>query len=778
MGSGAICKNNMLRIAGLIAALTASSALDSAVSRAHAQSVNGTDINIQASPDAQLLLTANELVFNQDNQTVIATGAVQVEFDGYRMVARRLEYHQRTGRLKAYGDIEMIEPDGNIIYAQELDVTDDFGDGFVNALRIERPDNTRIVADSAQRFDGERTTLNNGVYTACEICEEDPSKPPLWQIKARRVTQDGRTQTIRLEGAHFELFGRPIAYLPFLVVPDHTVKRKSGFLIPSFSYSKQLGAKVGVPYYFALSPYYDLTVTVSGYTRQGFLGEAEFRQQFESGKHILKIAGIHQLSPDAFDAGSVDAGVENRGMIASQGEFKINPRWMFGWDVMVQSDNSFSNTYDISGYNQVTQTSQVYLTGLSGRNFFDLRGFYFDIQSTLATSTAEEEQPIVHPSMDYTRTFDRPVAGGELTLNANLLSLTRDEAEVDTTNDKYPGVEGTSTRLTTELEWKRTIVTDQGLLITPIAAARGDLYHLDVDAPMGYTGPFTTQTTPARGLLTAGLEARYPIQIVTSGASHILEPIGQIFARNDEQLAGGLPNEDAQSFVFDASTLFERDKFSGYDRMEGGTRANLGVRYTGTMRNGVSLRGIFGQSYQIAGLNSFATDDLVNVGAFSGLETDRSDYVGSVGVDLPNGFSMTAEGRFDETSFTLQRSDVGVSYSGKIVSTSFAHTTVKPQPGYGSTTSRNELKGAASVKFAEYWRAFGSISYDIENKFMADNTIGFGYADECFAITLSYTQQRDVDSAIDWSVGAKISLRTLGSVNFGSSSFSELTNNN
>ena len=84
MGSAAICKSNVLRIAGLFAVLTASTAPHALVSSAHAQTIDGTDINFQASPDAQLLLTANELVFNQDSQTVIATGAVQVDYDGFR----------------------------------------------------------------------------------------------------------------------------------------------------------------------------------------------------------------------------------------------------------------------------------------------------------------------------------------------------------------------------------------------------------------------------------------------------------------------------------------------------------------------------------------------------------------------------------------------------------------------------------------------------------------------------------------------------------------------
>ena len=196
MGSAACCEKKSMRIAGLVAILTTSVALCTVAGPALAQQtlLESDGINFTTDPEAKLLLTANQLTFDEDTETVVAIGSVQVEYDGFNMVAHRLVYDQRTGRLKAYGDIEMIEPDGNRIYAQELDVTDDFANGFINALRIETPDNTRLVADSAQREDAERTTLNNGVYTACEICEKDPSKPPLWQVKARRVVSRWQNQ--------------------------------------------------------------------------------------------------------------------------------------------------------------------------------------------------------------------------------------------------------------------------------------------------------------------------------------------------------------------------------------------------------------------------------------------------------------------------------------------------------------------------------------------------------------------------------------------------------
>ena len=88
---------------------------------------------------------------------------------------------------------------------------------------------------------------------------------------------------------------------------------------------------------------------------------------------------------------------------------------------------------------------------------------------------------------------------------------------------------------------------------------------------------------PARALLTAGVEVRYPWLITTGNSTHIIEPIAQIYARNDEEFAGQLPNEDSQSLVFDASNLFSRNKFSGFDRVEGGTRANVGMLDASTL---------------------------------------------------------------------------------------------------------------------------------------------------------------------------------------------------
>jgi LPS-assembly protein len=735
------------------------------------------DLQPNIPADAKLLLTANELVYNRDTEKVTVRGNVQIEYGGYKMVARQVDYDQKSGRILATGDIQLIEPGGNIVYADRMDVTDDFGNGFVQALRIETTDLTRLAAETGERRNGEEFILNKAVYTACTPCNTKPEHRSLWHIKAQRIIQNGRTRTIRLEHAYFELFGKPIAYIPVMEIPDHTVKRKSGFLFPQFRYTQKLGAGVGVPYYWAISPYMDATITGTGLTRQGFLLEGEFRQQFHNGLHTLNVAGISQLDREQFTPGTVDALETNRGMIASRGKFEINPRWSFGWNVLVQSDNNFAKTYDLSTFDGTTYVNQAYLTGLGKRNYFDLRAFYFDIQDADPNSLDENKQPIAQV-LDYSYTAPEPILGGELNADFNLTNIKRNR--LDRINvlgvERFRGLEGTSHRLTGELEWKRTFIAPGGLVLTPLLAARGDALGMNVDDPVGYTGNFSSSDAETRRMLTAGLEARYPILFAGETSTHVLEPIGQLYARPDEQYAGGLPNEDAQSFVFDATNLFDRDKFSGYDRIEGGTRANIGLRYTGSFDSGFGLRAIAGQSFHLGGLNSFATDDLVKAGADSGLETDSSDYVAMLGIDAPSGLMASLSGRLDESDFSLRRADATVGYLGLNWQAALTYTRIEAQPTYGSPFDQDEIQTAAAYRFHEYWSVFGAVTYDIDAGVVSRNGLGITYDDQDTLFSIVYKQERDTDSSLanDWSIGARISFRTLGDVYVGDTKFDEL----
>lgn len=775
---------------------------------AAAQSVE--DLAPTVPSGSQMLLEADTLVYDNDNQTVVAVGGVQIEYGGNKLVAQRVEYDRNTRRMVASGNVQIVDRDGTKINSQHMDVTDDFADGFVNALRVETPDKTYFGAESAERMGGVLTTFHNGVYTACEPCEDKPNKPPIWRIKARKIVWNGQTHTVRFEDSKFEFFGFPIAYLPAFEIADPTVKRKSGFLMPGIRYKTELGVGVSVPYYFALSPTYDLTARGTYFSKQGFLGEAEWRQRFNNGKYSLKIAGISQNDPEAFSANTVDSGPKGdpnklRGMMGTKGQFAINSRWEFGWDVLLQSDKNFSYTYNIEGYSKYVHRSEVYLTGLNDRNYFDLRAQHFDVQENTLNSNSSARagrQPWVLPSLDYAYIPDTPVAGGQLSLNLNSRLLIRNDLDqaftLDNNGNPIPGqtqrvrgIEGDSGRLTGEAEWKKTIITDGGLVITPLLAFQADADYANASSASlaaidnMAANPAVQAAYPsvqndfrssfARYMATAGLELRWPVLFSGVGSSHVVEPVAQLFVRPDEQYVGGLaiPNEDAQSFVFDASTLFERDKFSGYDRIEGGTRANLGMRYSGSYDNGWTTNALFGQSYQLAGRNSFASPDLVNVGAASGLESDRSDYVGLVGLASPKGFSTSLSGRFDEQTFEVRRAEVKVALPVGPLSLSARYAYIQKQPLYGFEQDRREVTFGGSTRFNENWRLFGSSTYDLTRDLMTSDGLGFAYSDECFTYLMTFSETRSQNDSTgevkkSQNIGFNISFRTLG--DFGSAS--------
>ena len=773
--------SNSLRALALSTALGCSLGVG-AIYVASAQDFSAMTASHETDPNARMLLSADELVYDRDANTVTAQGNVQIEYDGNRIVARKVVYNQKTNRVLAEGDVEIVQPDGSKYYSQQIDMTEDLGEGFVNSLRAETPDNTRFAAVSAERSGGQMTVFNRGAYTACEPCYYKPDKDVLWQIKAKKIIWNGATKTMRFENSHFEFFGMPVAWFPVFEMPDPTVKRKTGLLTPNFVFTNDLGFGVRNSYFWNLAPNYDFTLSATGYTNQGLLTEGEWRHRLETGTYNIRFAHIYQVNPDDFDHDTIDSNNDNRYMVATKGDFRINSSWTYGWDILAQSDRNFSRTYDLEGYRNDVFRSQIYLNGLAGRNYFDMRFYHFEVQDSMLKDNPSERytrQPWVLPRIDYSFTPDESVYGGEFTFHTNVQSIYRDKADFafadwqgrPLNTARLAGMSGTDFRLTTDVEWKRSLISQGGLVFTPILALRGD--GIGTDAHGNYGGYMSDgsyskmdiESGAFRGIATAGLDLRYPLLFTAGNSTHVIEPIAQIFIRNNEQYTGRLPNEDAQSFVFDATTLFERDKFSGYDRAEGGTRSNVGLRYSGNFNNGWSLYGLAGQSFQLFGKNSFNAKDFVSVGSDSGLESARSDYVAMIGASNEHGFAIASRGRFDDETGSIRRGEVEASQTWKRVSLSSQYAYIQSQPDYGYAQDRQEVSLYGNYKFTDHWSIHANSSYDLVSDTFVRLGTGLNYLDECFGFNLGYSQTRNPwENEPKHTFGFLLSFRTVADI--------------
>jgi LPS-assembly protein len=749
-----------------------------------------------AAQTGQMLVQATEVNYDYNNSRVAAVGNVQMFYNGTAVEADKVVYDQKSKRLHAEGNVRMTDADGKITYANLLDLSDDYRDGFVDSLRVDTADATRMAATRADRTAGNYTVFQNGVYTACAACKDDPKKPPLWQVKGARIIHDQTEKMMYFEDARIEFFGVPLAYIPYFSTPDPTVKRKTGFLMPSITQNTNYGFGVETPFYWAIAPDYDATIAPRYTTKQGLLLQGEFRQRLLDGAYQIRAYGINQQDPTAYANTVGDK--DFRGGVESKGQFAINDKWVWGWDAVALSDYTFLQDYRLSMYKDpyasfltlpTEAVSQLYLTGVGNRSYFDARTIYY-----LSFSGNQSQVPVIHPVIDYNNVLNQNVLGGEFSYKFNLTSLTRDQAAFTAINTKTDssglslcsgtsadtaartrancmmnGVPGTYSRVTGEAEWRRSFTDSFGQIFTPFAMLRVDAIDASISNQPGVSNFLPTgDTTALRAMPTVGLEYRYPFINVQPWGTTTIEPIAQVIIRPNETYAGKLPNEDAQSLNFDASNLFSVDKFSGYDRVEGGSRANVGVQATTQFDHGGSVNVLFGQSYQLFGMNSFAVADITNTGVDSGLQNARSDYVARVNYSPNRTYTFSTRARIDEQTGALSRFEAEGRASFDRWSVSMMYGNYAPQVDLGYLTRREGLLGTGSVKLAQNWVVTGGARWDLEANKINMYTVGAGYVDDCFVLALnyvtsySYVTNLATPPVLSHSVMFQIGLRTLG----------------
>ncbi|MDX2309400.1 MAG: LPS-assembly protein LptD [Hyphomicrobium sp.] len=702
-----------------------------------------------------LHLQADELIYDNAGDKVIARGNVEIQYENNNLTADEVVYDQSANTLSAAGNVVVREANGNIIRAERYNVTDDFRDGFVQSLSVVARDNSRISAEQGSRRDGNVTEFSNAKFTPCS---SDGTSPPLWCLAASTVVHDQANATISYQDAQFELFGVPILYMPYFEHPDPSVKRKSGFLAPGYGTSEDLGFFTEIPYYFALAPNYDFTFRPRYMTEQGVLYQGDWRHRTADGQYSVKIAGIDQNGEDLPDNRNFTEERRDeldgiRGSIETKGDFSLSSWWSYGWDVTLESDDTFRRFYKLDNILLTDRVNNVFFRGMSERNYFGANLYHF---GSLLSTDPDVAESRAHPIVDYNYIVDTPVVGGELSVSANALSFSRLDG-VESSDDQH------MQRAITEVKWRRRLTDAIGITYTPFGELRGDIYQYN-NYRDPETGEIVSDETVARGVATGGVTVAYPWIATTPGASHIIEPIGQVVARQDNVNQRRLPVEDAKSLIFDDTNLFETSKFSGYDRIETGTRVNAGLQYTFQPWSGGYAKVLAGQSFHIAGENAYenetivcdpdgagpdpavtvvapGVDDSCNpvFSPKSGLETERSDYVLGAVMAPTDAFRLISQSRFDDDDLALRRQDaqVHVLFGPVTMGAGYSYRIADPE---FENERQQEVLASVGLNLTDRWRLSGGMRYDLEEEGFLTDTIQLRYLDDCFMLSVSYDE--------------------------------------
>jgi LPS-assembly protein len=679
-------------------------------------------------PQEPILLEAPEINYDSKNGIVTAKGGVEVSTGGRVMRADEITYNQVTRVVTAKGNVSITEPDGDVAFADSVELTDDLRDGVIQQLAIRLADDSKLAASEGRRTAGTITELRNAVFSPCKVCPEDPD--PLWQIKAARIIHDKAAQTISYEDATFEIFGTPLITVPYFTHADPTIKRKSGFLVPSVGNSTDLGYFIEVPYYWAPAQNYDFTFAPFITTDESTVLKGEYRHRFNNGDYWFQGSATVLEVKDTAGHGTDEHTTASH--LFGNGRFEIDPIWRYGFDVQLTSSDTYMERYEISQLDRLT--TDAFIEGIHNRNYAAATGYFFQgLRETDRPGTT----PFVLPLAEISYYMPRRVAGGQIRFDGNLMVLQRTDG-------------ADSRRLSAAAEWIRPYTASTGDVITFFASLRGDVYHTSDVVGVG------DDEFVGRALPLAGVDYRWPWVKPGLDASYVIEPIAQLLLSPNGGNPAEIPNEDSASFEFDDINLFNAQKFPGLDRWESGVRANVGLRAAAYLNQGGLIELLVGQNFRLEEDSAFPPD--------SGLGDQASDYVGRLTVNPDKHLAFTHRFRLDRDDLSARRNEIYLDANYKHFDLNASYVRLSQNAALTGVNRREEIKTEGALHITDHWSVIAGARRDLEADEMIESKAGVAYEDECSVFEVSYRRRfiRDRDIEPSSAIVFKVRLKALG----------------
>jgi len=687
------------------------------------------------SSEEPVLLDADQIDYDRENEVVVATGAVEIIQGDTVMLADQLIYDRRTNIITAHGRITMLEASGNVYFSDDIELRDDMKSGVINQFKSRLLDDSMLIAARAERVDENVTELEKAVYSPCKVGCYTPvlGSEPLWQVRADHVRIDQKEQRVVYDDAFFELYGVPVIYTPYLSHATPGADNKSGLLIPEYQHSSNLGYVFKQPVYLNISPDKDVTLTPIYVSQESPVMAAEYRQAFDSG--TIKFDGSI-TNPASIDAnGNKRSGHDIRGHYNARGDFIVNPDTNAGFDIRRTSDDTYLRRYN---FNQETLlTSRAYVEnfdmgGVNDRSYGSIQGVAFQ---GLTTADQGRRIPVAMPLVDVSYQSNPGWNDSRLLLDGNALALQR-QAGTD------------SKRISATAAWKLPYITADGQVIETTAKLRNDVYYVDgVTLPGGRNFDGTTgRTIPEASVLW-----RYPLISHVGDKSFLVEPVVLAAVSPGGGNPEKIPNEDSRVPEFTDTNLFSTNRFAGYDRVENGARVSYGVRGQAQLYSQDYIDWLVGQNYRSDSDNNFPFSN--------DPDSHASDYVGKLGYSS-DPFTLAYRFRLDKQNFNTNRNEVigGLNYSPIAFSVSYLSLDNDPV-----LATKRVVSGTAALALTENWSLTTSGARDLDTNETTSLYTGATFKNECINVSAvlgrDYTQDRDVESSTNFLI--KLSLKNL-----------------
>ncbi len=699
--------------------------------------------------DAPVSFKADSLTYDKTGNIITAAGHVTAIQNNQTLHADKVTINRNTNVVTASGHVVLVQPGGNTVYADHAVLSDNMKNAVMKFVAARLADNVRVIANGGRRYNAKIDELSKPVYSACDLCKSDPRSPPTWAIRASSATRDLEHKMIEFRDATLLMKGVPVFWLPYMTEPDPSVKRQTGFLIPSGGATSQLGAFVIIPYYITLGKSADLTLAPIFATKQGPALKADYREAFNRGYLDVKLSG----GRDRGELGD---------SIFANGTFDINNSWRTGFSFNRASNPQYLDDFSVLP-NASYLESSIYLEGFGQGSYARVDA---ETYQGLVASVDQNKLPIVAPHAQY-HFVSRPdsLLGGTFRVDTSVFNVMRDV--------------GTNTRRFAFIpSYSVPFMLPEG--ITGTARLQLDAAYYNADKLNQQPNYSTTQQASiGRAQPYGAVMLRWPfIRPTQHWGSQLIEPVVQLVASPVTGISDNtkIPNEDSLDLEFSDANLFSLNRYPGIDRLEGGSRVDYAMHAAWYLPGGMTLDGLIGQSYRFH-------KDYVYLPA-SGLEDNVSDIVTSAVVAPTPWFNVSYRGRLSHKSLGNRMTDVSANFGNSKLklSTGYLYTSTNPYALYDNTTlgevinfnppaayftSRKEITTNLATNIGP-WSLSGGFQRNLETAQFDEVNASAGWQNDCFGVNLIFYKRFTSFNLDNGStlVLVQFNFKTLGTVGF------------
>lgn len=686
-------------------------------------------------------LVADSVSVSADGSTLTATGNVEILSDRRRIRAQGLVFERESDELTVIGPLTVIDEDGSVMVGESAELTPDLQQGIVRGVRILLNENTQIAAAEMHRVDGRYLQFFKAVGSSCNVCEERPV--PLWSISAERVIHDAVRKQLYFYDARFEIAGIPIFRIHRLRLPDPTLDRATGFLIPRLKTTTNLGTGIKIPYFVTLGDHADVLLTPYLSSRTNTL-EGRVRRELSFGS--LQVLGA--VTDD--DLRSHDV----RSYLFADGQFFLPRDFRLNLDLELVSDHAYLWTYGYSNVDRLSSGIEI----TRSRRDESMSASISMLEGVFGTrKRIGADDKLYLGSAAYQRRIWPDAIGGEVRLAF--------DAEVSKGPDSTPTGKDRTYRAGVRTDWLNSWVLDRGIVAavrTQIAAdARIDSPDTRPDSPEE-----SRRESESRLIPSAALELRWPhLQIAEGRGTNILEPVVQV-AWTDTEPRRYEADDPGGYAEFDEGNLLALSRFQEFDRYERDWRAAAGLGWTHLALDGSEYSITAGRLFRRSREDSFFPG--------SGLSSEGSDWLLSAQV-RKNRLTVSTRSIIDDGTDFLRFEakfawkDKLTSASGRYIwasgipkapDTEMTDDTDTPDPDIAKDTSEIILEASRVVN--RHW----ALSVDGRYDGSADRTtkagLGAIYKNECVTVDISVSRRfstsesTSVPASTDLNIGVEL----------------------